>query len=45
VHEITIAAKLQDMFAGIVEIGSDVDVRGNVRTGSILINEMMVAGE
>lgn len=44
VHEITIAGKLQDMYAGIVEIGNDVDIRGNVRTGSILINEMMVAG-
>lgn len=45
VHEITIAGKLQDMFRGIVEVGNDVDIRGNVRTGSVLINEMMVAGE
>ena len=45
VHEITVAGKLQDMYAGIVEIGNDVDIRGNIRTGSILIKEMMVAGE
>jgi PmbA protein len=44
VQEITIAGKLQDIYAGIQEIGSDVDVRGNIRTGSILIDEMMVAG-
>jgi PmbA protein len=44
VHEITVAGKLQDMYARIQEIGSDVDLRGNVRTGSVLIEEMMVAG-
>lgn len=45
VHEITIAGKLQEMYQRIIEIGNDVDVRGNVRTGSILIEEMMIAGE
>lgn len=45
VHEITIAGKLQEMYSRIVEVGNDVDVRGNVRTGSILIEEMMIAGE
>jgi len=44
VQEITVASKLQDMYANIQEIGNDVDMRGNVRTGSILIGEMMVAG-
>jgi PmbA protein len=44
VHEVTIASKLQDMYAHLVEVGNDVDVRGNIRTGSILIEEMMVAG-
>ncbi|VVC76128.1 Metalloprotease PmbA [Aquicella siphonis] len=44
VQEITVAGKLQNMYAGIREVGSDVDVRGNIRTGSILIEEMMVAG-
>jgi PmbA protein len=45
VHEITIAGRLQDMYQNIVEVGNDVDIRGNVRTGSILISEMMIAGE
>lgn len=45
VHEITIAGNLRDIFANMVEVGSDVDVRGNTRTGSVLISEMMVAGE
>ena len=44
VEEITIAANLKDMFAGIVEIGKDVDMRGNIRTGSILLENMTVAG-
>ncbi len=44
VHEITVAGKLQDMYAHLVEVGNDMDVRGNVRTGSILLEEMMIAG-
>lgn len=44
VDEITIAGKLQDIFAGIVAIGNDIDMRGSIRTGSIIINEMQVAG-
>ena len=44
VHEITVAGKLQEMYARIVEVGNDVDVRGNIRTGSILLEEMMIAG-
>lgn len=45
VEEITIAGNLRDMFAKIALVGNDVDIRGNVRTGSILISEMMIAGE
>ncbi len=45
VEEITIASNLRDMFRGIVEIGTDIDRRGNILTGSILIDEMTVAGE
>jgi PmbA protein len=45
VEEITIAGNLNDIYAGIVEVGNDVDYRGNILTGSVLINEMMVAGE
>ena len=45
VEEITIAANLRDMFAGIAAIGADIDPRSHVLTGSILIDKMTVAGE
>lgn len=44
VSEITIAGNLAQMFKGIVAVGSDTDMRGSIRTGSILIDEMQVAG-
>jgi PmbA protein len=44
VEEITIAANLGDMFAGIVEIADDVDLRGSIRTGSIMLENMTIAG-
>jgi PmbA protein len=45
VAEITIAGNLADMLAGIVAVGSDIDVRGGVRVGSVLLDEMTIAGE
>jgi PmbA protein len=45
VHEITIAGNLKDMYRNIAAVGSDVDLRGSVRVGSILISEMTIAGE
>ncbi len=44
VHEITIAGNLADMYQNIVAVGSDIEARGAVQTGSILISEMQVAG-
>jgi len=44
VEEVTIAANLRDMFKGIVEIGNDVDYRGGIHCGSILIDNMTIAG-
>jgi len=44
VEEITIAGNLRDMYAQLVEIGADVDKRGNIQTGSILIENMTIAG-
>ncbi|NLC23561.1 metalloprotease PmbA [Oxalobacter vibrioformis] len=44
VQEITIAGNLKDMFAQIVAIGADVINRGGRESGSILIENMMVAG-
>ena len=45
VDGITIAGNLKDMFAGIAAVGSDIDPRSHVRTGSILLPRMTVAGE
>lgn len=44
VEEVTIASNLRTMFKGIVEIGKDIDLRGNIRCGSILIDNMTIAG-
>ncbi len=45
VSEITVAGNLRDMFMAIEAVGSDTDHRGNIHTGSILMREIMVAGE
>jgi PmbA protein len=45
VDEITIAGNLKDMYQQIVAIGNDIDYQGNTRTGSILIEEMTIAGK
>ncbi len=45
VHEVTIAGNLKDMYKGIVAIGNDVDTRGKVRCGSILVDQMTIAGD
>lgn len=45
VEEITIASNLAQMFLGISAIGNDVDPRGNIRCGSLLVDKMTVAGE
>ena len=44
VEEITIAGNLPEMFRGIVAVGSDVIQRGTKRTGSVLIDQMSIAG-
>lgn len=45
VEELTIAGNLRDMFRAIVDVGNDVDLRRNIRTGSILLSNMAVSGE
>ncbi|MFT6896229.1 MAG: PmbA protein, partial [Paraglaciecola sp.] len=45
VHEITIAGNLADMLRNIVAVGAVAERRGSIQTGSILIDEMQVAGE
>ncbi len=44
VHEITIAGNLKQMYRDIVALGNDIDVRGGIRTPSVLIGEMTIAG-
>jgi PmbA protein len=44
VHEITVAGNLKDMYRQIIALGTDVDVRGGIRTGSILLEHMTIAG-
>jgi PmbA protein len=45
VQEITIAGNLAEMFYNLQAIGTDTEMRGNLRTGSWLIEQMMVAGQ
>jgi PmbA protein len=45
VAEITIAGNLREMLKGITAVGDDVDARGGTRVGSILLQEMTIAGE
>lgn len=44
VEEFTIAGNLRDVFKSLVAVGNDVDLRGNTRTGSILVEQLTVAG-
>jgi PmbA protein len=44
VQEVTIAGNLRDMFKQIVAVGNDLELRSNIRTGSVLIEKMTVAG-
>ncbi len=45
IEEFTLAGRLQDMYMNLVAVGNDVDTRGNLCTGSWLIEQMTVAGE
>ena len=45
VEEITVAGNLTTMYQQIIHIGKDLDRRGNILTGSILIENMTVAGQ
>jgi PmbA protein len=44
VEEITVAGNLKNIFQKIIAVGNDVDQRSNIRTPSVLIDAMMVAG-
>ncbi len=44
VHEITIAGNLRDLYLRIAAIGKDQDLRGGIRCGSLLVDNMAIAG-
>ena len=44
VQEVTIAGNMRDMFKQILAVGNDLELRSNIRTGSVLIERMTVAG-
>lgn len=44
VEEVTIAGSLRDMFRNVAAAGTDIDTRGNIQCGKILVSSMMVAG-
>jgi len=43
VRGVTIAGNLSNIFAGITQIGNDIDTRSALYTGSVLVDEMTVA--
>lgn len=45
VDEVTIAGNLRDVYRGMVAVGDDEDHRGGLRVGSVLIEQMRIAGE
>jgi PmbA protein len=45
VHEVTIAGNLRTMYRQILAVGADVDRRGGLHTGSVLIEDMTIAGD
>jgi len=44
VHEVTIAGNLKEMFLNLSAIGNDIERRSSIFTGSILIDQMTIAG-
>ena len=44
VHEVTIAGNLLDIYKGIVAIATDLDCRGGIRSGSLLVDQVTLAG-
>tara|TARA_B100000686_G_C16806906_1_gene992103 strand:- start:38775 stop:40127 length:1353 start_codon:yes stop_codon:yes gene_type:complete len=45
VEEVTIAGNLKEMFQSILAIGSDIDTKQNIRSGSILMDSLAIAGQ
>jgi len=45
VNEVTIAGNLRDMYRDLVAMAGDIDRRGGIRCGSLLLAEMTIAGD
>ena len=45
VSGVTVAGNLRDMFAGVRLAAEDIDARGNIQTGTVLIDGMTVGGQ
>lgn len=45
VSEITIAGNLKQMLSNIVTVGDDIETRSNIQCGSVLLENMKIAGE
>jgi PmbA protein len=44
VHEVTIAGNLRQMYQQVRALGDDIDTHGAIRTGSVLVDELTIAG-
>jgi PmbA protein len=45
VSEVTVAGNLKDMFMQIITVGNDPETKGSIYAGSILMDNLMIAGE
>ncbi len=45
VSEVTIAGTLDELYRGIVEVGSDLEIRSSINTPSLLVEGLRIAGE
>ncbi|WP_425463989.1 metalloprotease PmbA [Orbus hercynius] len=45
INEFTIAGNLSDIYRNIVTIGSDIELKTNIQCGSILVEQMSIAGK
>lgn len=44
VHEVTLGGNLRDIYSGMLAVATDTDCRGGIRSGSVLIDNMTLAG-
>jgi len=45
VEEITVAGNLRDIYRNLVAVGTDIDRRGSIHCGSLLVDGLTIAGE